>query len=64
MANTRLYEKWTWNIGLPEPVKQMLPKRLLQDWDFLICPRPVLQIRKSMIFLGRCFRKMKRITPA
>ena len=19
MANTRLYEKWTWNIGLPEP---------------------------------------------
>ena len=22
MANTRLYEKWTWNIGLPEPFDQ------------------------------------------
>ena len=36
---------------------------MLQDWGFLICPIPAPQTLKFMTFLGRCFRKMKRITP-
>ena len=31
MANTRLYEKWTWNIGLPEPFDKAAHTRSSTD---------------------------------